>query len=216
MDDADDTKRTLVALDNLPAIDMSMPESGDVGDLEGADDEEEANKLDAARRADAMVVVEDDVDPLDAFMTDVNTEVKKVNAADQHKSGPGQLRVRLDDASGEAVPDEAPAGADEPDELDTTELNPEDILALAAKRAKKKDLASVDHSRMAYESFRKEFYVPPPEIMEMSDDDAELVRLELDSIKIRGVDCPRPVTKWSHFGMPASWYVPAKQSMIRH
>ncbi len=78
------------------------------------------------------------------------------------------------------------------DELDTTELNPEDILALAAKKAKKKELASVDHSRVKYEPFRKEFYIPPPDIAAMTDEEAELLRLELDSIKIRGVDCPRP------------------------
>jgi ATP-dependent RNA helicase DDX46/PRP5 len=206
MDDADDTKRTLVALDDMPAVDMSITDAA-VGDLEGDEDEEEANKLDAALRDDTQVE-EIEVDPLDAFMSDVNVEVKKVNAADMQRTGaPGRSRIRLDDASGEAVPDEAPAGTEEPDEIDTTELNPEDILALAAKRAKKKDLATIDHSRVTYEPFRKEFYVPPPEIAEMTDDDAELVRLELDSIKIRGVDCPRPVTKWSHFGMPASWLV---------
>ena len=91
------------------------------------------------------------------------------------------------------------------DELDATELNPEEILALAAKKAKKKDLAAIDHTRVSYESFRKEFYVPPPDIADMTDEEADLLRLELDGIKIRGVDCPRPVTKWSHFGLPASW-----------
>ena len=75
------------------------------------------------------------------------------------------------------------------------------------KKAKKKDFAAVDHSRINYEPFRKEFYVPPPEIAAMTDDEAELLRLELDSIKIRGVDCPRPVTKWSYFGLHANVYV---------
>ena len=107
----------------------------------------------------------------------------------------------VDDAGDEA---EGP----EPDELDATELNPEDILALAAKKAKKKDLAATDHGRINYEPFRKEFYTAPPEIASMTDDEADLLRLELDGIKIRGVDCPRPVTKWSHFGLPASWYAP--------
>lgn len=40
----------------------------------------------------------------------------------------------------------------------------------------------------------------------MDEDQVELLRLALDSIKIRGVDCPRPITKWSHCGLPASWY----------
>ena len=75
------------------------------------------------------------------------------------------------------------------------------------KKAKKKDIVAVDHSRIAYEPFRKEFYHPPPEVADMTDEDAELLRLELDGIKIRGIDCPRPITKWSHCGLPSSWYV---------
>ncbi|EDR12493.1 uncharacterized protein LACBIDRAFT_151181, partial [Laccaria bicolor S238N-H82] len=90
------------------------------------------------------------------------------------------------------------------DELDATDLNPEDILALAAKKAKKKELAAVDHGRVRYEPFRKEFYIPPPDIAAMTEEEAEFLRLELDSIKIRGIDCPKPVTKWSHFGLPAN------------
>ena len=88
------------------------------------------------------------------------------------------------------------------DELDAKDFNPEDILASAVKKAKKKDLTAVDHSRLKYKSFRKDFYVPLPDIAAMSDEEAVLLRLELDGIKIRGVDCPRPVTKWSHFGLP--------------
>ena len=46
-------------------------------------------------------------------------------------------------------------GAGVADELDATYYNPEDILASAAKKAKKKDLAAVGHSRLKCESFRK-------------------------------------------------------------
>jgi ATP-dependent RNA helicase DDX46/PRP5 len=138
-------------------------------------------------------------------MNGVKEEVKKVNAEDMKRFGTnGRSRISLDDPSmedGYDLPESAPAE----DELDTTELNPEDILALAAKKARKKDLALTDHNKVTYESFRKEFYVTPPEVAAMTDEDADLLRLELDGIKIRGVDCPRPVTKWSHFGLPASW-----------
>ena len=173
------------------------------------DDDDEANRIDLALKAkpkDTMEVDEyDEVDPLDAFMTAVKEEVKKVNAEDLQKMVGinGRLRERLDDTN-EAGADDAEEGVVE-DELDATELNPEDILALAAKKARKKDLATVDHSRIPYEPFRKEFYIPPPDVAAMTDEEAELLRLELDSIKIRGVECPRPVTKWSHFGLPASW-----------
>ncbi|TFK43394.1 P-loop containing nucleoside triphosphate hydrolase protein [Crucibulum laeve] len=194
----------------MPAVDMTMTEGTAVGDLEVDDDDEEANRMDQALKAkapDAMDVDEDDEeDPLDAFMSEVKEEVKKVNMEDMKKvigAAAGRSRIRLDERVAEDgmedVTDTVVA-----DELDATDLNPEDILALAAKKAKKKELAAVDHSRVRYEPFRKEFYVPPPDIADMTDEEAELLRLELDSIKIRGVDCPRPVTKWSHFGLPAN------------
>ncbi|KAF9055079.1 P-loop containing nucleoside triphosphate hydrolase protein [Hymenopellis radicata] len=212
MDDSVETKRTLETLGDMPAIDMSMTDAPTiVGDLEVDDDDEEANRLDRDRQEkapDAMEVdeEEDDIDPLDAFMSGVKEQVKKVNLHDMQKmaggmNGAAKSRMRLDEGMGDD--DEEETGEAAVDELDTTDLNPEDILALAAKKAKKKEVAAVDHSKIKYESFRKEFYIPPPDIAAMTDEEAELLRLELDSIKIRGIDCPRPVTKWSHYGLPA-------------
>ncbi|KAJ4472349.1 P-loop containing nucleoside triphosphate hydrolase protein [Lentinula aciculospora] len=211
MDDSVETKRKLEKLEDMPAVDMTMGGEGEpsVGDLEVDDDDEEANRMDLAiKKAAAASSVtevdeEDEADPLDAFMSGVKEEVKKVNLEDMKKavSSNGRLSRRLDQGD-----DEDDEGAEGPglDEIDTTELNPEDILALAAKKAKKKDLAAVDHSRVRYEPFRKEFYVPPPDIAAMTEEEADLLRLELDSIKIRGVDCPKPVVKWSHYGLPAN------------
>ncbi|KAJ7228786.1 P-loop containing nucleoside triphosphate hydrolase protein [Mycena pura] len=159
---------------------------------------------DAKAGAAMDVDEEDDTDPLDAFMSGVKEEVKKVNLEDMKKmpgDPGGRSRIRLDERMAENGTEDVEVV---PDELDVTELNPEDILALAAKKAKKKEMSTVDHSRIKYEPFRKEFYIPPPDVAAMTDEEAELLRLELDSIKIRGVDCPRPVTKWSHYGLPAS------------
>ncbi|KAF8665605.1 hypothetical protein AX16_000061 [Volvariella volvacea WC 439] len=210
MDDSVETKRKLEKLVDMPAVDMTMTDSGTgVGDLDNDDDDEEANRMDQALKNKAkssMDVDEEEIDPLDAFMTGVEGEVKKVNLEDMKKMmnvSNGRSRVRLDDRAVDEGGEDLYEGV-VPDELDATDLTPEDILALAAKKAKKKDLATVDHSRVKYEPFRKEFYVPPPDIAAMTDEEAELLRLELDGIKIRGVDCPRPVTKWSHYGLPAS------------
>ncbi|KAL4241435.1 Pre-mRNA-processing ATP-dependent RNA helicase PRP5 [Abortiporus biennis] len=198
MDDSEETKRKLQKLD-LPEVDMTLTETS-VGDLEVDDDDEDTND---AKIGTAMDEDEDEIDPLDAYMSGVKEEVKKVNMEDMKKMQTnGNGKGRMDDRMADDAEDEYAEGA--VDELDATELNPEDILALAAKKAKKKDLAAVDHARVNYEPFRKEFYIPPPDIAEMTDEEADLLRLELDGIKIRGVDCPRPVTKWSHFGLPAS------------
>ncbi|KAJ7283775.1 P-loop containing nucleoside triphosphate hydrolase protein [Mycena rebaudengoi] len=147
--------------------------------LEVDDDDEEANRMDQAAKTKAKDAMDDEV-------TKVNLEdMKKVVGAPG-----GRSRIRLD----ERMIEDGSGG----------QLNPEDILALAAKKAKKKEMATVDHARIKYEAFRKEFYVPPPDVAAMTDEEADLLRLELDSIKIRGLDCPRPVTKWSHYGLPAN------------
>ena len=207
MDDSIEIKRKLEKMD-LPEVDMSMGDGqAGVGDLEGDDDDEDANILDTDKTQNGMDVDDDEIDPLDAFMSGVKEAVKKVNIEDLKKmNANGSVRVRLDERMNDEPGDEVEGPA--PDEIDATELNPEDILALAAKKAKKKDLAAVDHSRVTYEPFRKEFYSTPPEITAMTDEEVDLLRLELDGIKIRGVDCPRPATRWSHFGLPAVWYVP--------
>ena len=76
---------------------------------------------------------------------------------------------------------------------------------MAAKKAKKKDVVAIDHSKIRYDPFRRAFYHPTPEIAEMTEEDAENLRLALDGIKIKGIDCPKPVMKWSQCGLPASW-----------
>lgn len=74
---------------------------------------------------------------------------------------------------------------------------------MAAKKVKRKDIAAVDHSKMDYEPFRKNFYIEPPELREMNPDQVNMLRFDLDDIKIRGVNCPKPVVKWTHCGLPA-------------
>ncbi|KAG0140480.1 hypothetical protein CROQUDRAFT_53185 [Cronartium quercuum f. sp. fusiforme G11] len=147
----------------------------------------------------AMVIEEEEVDPLDAYMSGVTDEVSKVNASDRQRMT--QLnqgrKVFEDDEDDEE--EEAAAGSD--DEIEKTNLRPEDILALAAKKLKKKDLAPVDHTKINYETFRKAFYHPPAEVEEMSEEEAENIRIAMDGIKIRGQDCPKPVMKWSWFGL---------------
>ena len=177
---------------------------------------------------------EEDIDPLDAFMLDVKKEVKKVDKEDAQKifgktpagkasataNGPfatsngvsteGDVKGKgKKQATGliDAYADGSDSEPEAPDmdDVDKASLRPEDILALAQKKLKRKELPSIDHTRMGYEPFRKAFYHPPPEVAEMSNEEADALRVELDNIKIRGVDCPKPITRWSHCGLPAVW-----------
>lgn len=127
----------------------------------------------------------EEADPLDAFMAGISSSVAKESAATSKPSEGGQL-----------------FGDDEVD-IVASEQDPDDILAMAAKLKKKKELPTVNHAKINYEPFRKDFYVEPIELAEMNEKEVDELRLELDGIKIRGQDVPKPVVKWSQCGLPA-------------
>lgn len=135
-----------------------------------------------------------DEDPLDAFMSELQGQVQEEEA--QHSAAPELLSGDEEDTAEGAVSEE--------EEIDLDAMRPEDILAMASKRHKKKVLPAIDHASVEYEPFRKAFYHPPDEIAALSEDDAERMRLELGAISVRGKDCPAPITKWSHCGLPVT------------
>ena len=138
--------------------------------------------------ADQNPEQEEEVDPLDAFMTgldDSSTRPRPTN---------GMQRARPNGQQPEAI-----FGDDEVD-LTTVGADTDDILAMATKR-KKKDIPTINHGKVAYKPFRKSFYHEPSELAEMTEEEVADLRLELDGIKIRGVDAPKPVQKWSQCGL---------------
>jgi ATP-dependent RNA helicase DDX46/PRP5 len=125
MDDYTESTRKLERLGDMPDVDLTMDENGEkVGDnLEAGDDDDDV--LD--KPATKMDVDEDEEeDPLDAFMSSVKQEVALVEGSDVKKQASSRLGARVDD--NEDDQDETPQAAD-PDEIDVTNLNPEEILA---------------------------------------------------------------------------------------
>ena len=131
---------------------------------------------------------EEEADPLDAFMSGLGDPVKAPKALGG-----------INNAKTKSQQPEAMFGDDDVD-LTTVAADTDDILAMASKR-KKKDLPTVNHTKMAYQSFRKSFYHEPSELSDMTEEEVADLRLELDGIKIRGVDAPKPVQKWSQCGL---------------
>jgi len=131
-----------------------------------------ADKMDVDETAGAE---EDDVDPLDAFMADLS----------------------------EAPPRLVPGQAMFNDELEPeqTAVEGEDLLAMHAARKKKKEVPVINHEKVEYEPFRKNFYTEPAEITNMTDEEVADLRHELDGIKVKPDDVPRPVTKWAQMGL---------------
>ncbi|KAK7208385.1 pre-mRNA-processing ATP-dependent RNA helicase PRP5 [Myxozyma melibiosi] len=151
----------------------------DDDNLEESDNEEPdpAPKKEANTAAD-----EDEIDPLDMFMSTLTENIPDAPVG----LGRGEVIDEDDDPRGEAE-----------------EIDPDDVLAMTQKVKKKKEIPTIDHAKMDYEPFRKKFYVEPEELADLTDQEVDEIRLELDGIKIRGVDCPKPVQKWSLFGIPA-------------
>ncbi|KAI0140984.1 P-loop containing nucleoside triphosphate hydrolase protein [Hypoxylon sp. NC0597] len=139
----------------------------------------------AAQKSEAMEVDEDDVDPLDAFMNDLETKP----VADK------PLKASLNQKKDSQEP-EAYFSDDEYDYRNEN-VDPDSFLAIAAKARKKKDIPSVDYSKIDLEPVRKNFWVEPAELSEMTEVELADLRIELDGIKVSGKDVPKPVQKWS-------------------
>lgn len=126
MDDFAESGRKLVMLGDMPPVDLALTEGTSVGENLEVDEDEDVLQDVVMADGDAADE-EEEVDPLDAFMTGVKQEVKKVNALDRVKLQGGSSRIPID-----GVPDEdtdEPVAAEVPDDMDTTNMRPEDILA---------------------------------------------------------------------------------------
>ncbi|KAI0022205.1 hypothetical protein F4780DRAFT_207169 [Xylariomycetidae sp. FL0641] len=143
--------------------------------------------MNSAPPTEAMDVDEEgDVDPLDAFMNDL--------ASKPAVTAPTKTRTTETKASQEP---EAYFSDDDFDYNKKEDNNPENILAMTAKARKKKDIPAHDYSKMNFEPVRKNFWVEPQELSEMTEAELADLRIELDGIKVSGKDVPKPVQKWS-------------------
>lgn len=77
----------------------------------------------------------------------------------------------------------------------------DDYFTKQKKLAEKKDLKPVDHAKMGYDTFRKNFYIESKEITGMSIEQKVSLRKELGDIKVRGKNCPAPITNWYQCGL---------------
>ncbi|RYP54711.1 hypothetical protein DL768_000535 [Monosporascus sp. mg162] len=138
-----------------------------------------------AQPAETMEVDNEDVDPLDAFMNDLESKpvVDKPSKAKVTEKTSQEPEAYFSD-----------------DEYDYREGNagPDSLsMAIAAKTRKKKDIPSVDYTKLKLDPIRKNFWVEPAELSEMTEAELADLRLELDGIKVSGKGVPKPVQKWS-------------------
>ena len=153
--------------------------------------------------------LEQDVDPLDAYMQTIqeanasNSALNERRALDRQKEsnhvdfsdlGPKALKDAILDNEG--LDQEASQMASS--KQDTNYETVEDLLAYAQRQARKKELAPVDHKAQSYARFRKNFYTQSGDIERLTEAEVNILRAELDNIKVRGLRCPKPVKRWTH------------------
>ncbi|RMY75635.1 hypothetical protein D0864_09799 [Hortaea werneckii] len=221
LDEDEQSERKLGKLPNLPSLadepgDTApaddVDDQDDVGDEIRSDEEEaEAAREAAQKRAqeaqaeqhdvvmtqseeakpepdpDVKMGEEEEIDPLDAFMNELAVPQDPAPTLPPSRTKKNDVQV---------------FNNDDDDDLTAVGDNTDDILALAAKR-KKKDIPTVNHEKVEYEPFRKSFYSEPVELAEMSKEDLDILRADLDNITVRGKEPPKPILKWSQGGFGA-------------
>lgn len=148
---------------------------------------------------------EDDIDPLDAYMQEVNNEMRRVNNFVNPSSKAQGVMILTGVAKKKSA--SVKKGELIEQNMDSLEYSSEDELEdirdtannLAMKH--RKELAKIDHSSVSYAPFRKNFYVEVPELSRMTAAEVEKYRTELEGVQVKGKGCPKPikVSPWSVF-----------------
>ncbi|XP_054611355.1 probable ATP-dependent RNA helicase DDX46 [Dunckerocampus dactyliophorus] len=199
--------------DDAPApMEVDDEEDGDgKGDTrqkeEKEDEMDEGEKETPTEKRDE----EDDIDPLDAYMEEVKQEVKKFNMGGvkgndkkgammvtkvvtvvKTKKGPHTHKKK-----GELMENDQDAMeySSEEEEVDLQ-------TALTGFQTKqRKVLEPVDHGKIQYEPYRKNFYVEVPELARMTTEEVIAYRSELEGITVKGKGCPKPIKTWVQCGV---------------
>lgn len=194
---------------------LDLPKSGmKKWSLEDDEDEDEA-----AKNENGGDEASEDEDPLDKYMNEVNKEVRKLkgskipaknaakqitNSKNEDKKGivimVGVAKKKADEPvkKGELI-EQNQDGLEYSSEEEKTE-DLEDALGKLNKKGKK-DLMIVDHNKIEYMPFTKDFYIEVPEIARMTSSEVELYREELEGIKVKGKNFPKPIKTWPQCGV---------------
>jgi ATP-dependent RNA helicase DDX46/PRP5 len=137
---------------------------------------------------------DEEVDPLDAFMMGLDPSKQKPKPKSNMSTMSKKPRLEEPEALFDG---EDGIAAEDMEPVDATA---DDILAITSKK-RKRDIPTVDHAKTKYESFRKNFYTEPIDMQDITEEDVNNIRFELDGIKVRGVDVPKPVLSWAQCGL---------------
>uniref|UniRef100_A0A8B9WDD5 RNA helicase n=1 Tax=Bos mutus grunniens TaxID=30521 RepID=A0A8B9WDD5_BOSMU len=202
------------AMENIGELKKEIEEmkQGKKWSLEDDDDDED-DPAEAEKEGNEMEGEE--LDPLDAYMEEVKEEVKKFNmrsvkggGGNEKKSGPTVTKVVTVVTTKKAVVDsDKKKGELMENDQDAMEYSSEEEevdlqTALTGYQTKQRKLLEpVDHGKIEYEPFRKNFYVEVPELAKMSLEEVNVFRLEMEGITVKGKGCPKPIKSWVQCGI---------------
>ncbi|XP_037543761.1 probable ATP-dependent RNA helicase DDX46 [Nematolebias whitei] len=196
--------------------------------MEADDDEEEADGKEEGKEKDTKEAIkeegemeketpveqqaeEDEVDPLDAYMEEVKQEVKKFNIGPMKgndKKGAMTVTKVVTVVKTKKLPHvHKKKGELMENDQDAMEYSSEEEevdlqTALTGFQTKqRKVLEPVDHGKIQYEPYRKNFYVEVPELAKMLPEEVNTFRLELEGITVKGKGCPKPIKTWVQCGV---------------
>ncbi|KAM4675211.1 putative ATP-dependent RNA helicase DDX46 isoform 2-T2 [Discoglossus pictus] len=177
--------------------------------LEDDDDDDEEP---AEGEKEAEEVEDEELDPLDAYMEEVKEEVKKFNmgslkGGSEKKSGPTVTKVTVVNnkkGTSEASKKKGELMENDQDAMEYSSEEEEVDLhtALTGFQTKQRKLLEpVDHGKIEYEPYRKNFYVEVPELGKMTPEEVNAYRLEMEGITVKGKNCPKPIKTWVQCGI---------------
>ncbi|CAN0914383.1 DEAD-box ATP-dependent RNA helicase 42 [Linum grandiflorum] len=164
---------------------------------------------------------DEEIDPLDAFMNNmVLPEVEKLNTAmtsggtdknniDLSKKDTAEARIngeRSKKSSNKSLgriiqgeDSDSDYGDVDNDEKQSDDEDDEEFIK-RVKKTKAEKLSLVDHTKIDYKPFRKNFYIEVKEISRMTPEEVSTYRRQLE-LKIHGKDVPKPIKTWHQTGL---------------
>ena len=107
-----------------------------------------------------------------------------------------------DSDGGDSSSDDGPGGADsDSDAASGSDDDAEWARKQQSRMSKADKLGVADHDAIDYEPFRKNFYIESYEIARMTKAEVKELRAELEGIRCRGKDVPRPIKTWAQCGL---------------
>ncbi|KMZ56001.1 putative ATP-dependent RNA helicase [Zostera marina] len=189
---------------NMDVEDLKPLGNGDVASSAKDDDEEEIDPLDAFMNAlelpPDVSVSKMDIEGISGNL-DAKTNKPGSKISNLFKNGDTSKRGRKV-MLGRIIPGED-SESDYGSDLEEDEVVPEDEnddeFMKRVKKTKVEKLTIVDHSKIQYPPFRKNFYIESKEIARMSIEEAVDYRRQLE-LKLHGKDVPKPVKTWNQIG----------------